>query len=231
MENLSLKEYLKLLKFKYRLLSDKDKRELLINEIENAQKKLLEEDGTSYSKSFRKIFKWAPFKLNFKYKLTPVNERSNIKTLILGILLYSLIVFLIGICATIVYSMNNLTEIDNWEANGLLCIVQKMGLTPFFLFAQKYISVKSYGIGLLGGAGAVVSLIKRFDIINKTDASFWALFSKGFFNPIVGSLSAVVIVSIMSSNIQEVYLLAVAFFAGFSERLLDKFEKKLFEIK
>jgi hypothetical protein len=89
---------------------------------------------------------------------------------------------------------------------------------------------EAYYWGLLGGAGAVVSLVKRFDQISKQEGSPWLFFSKGLFNPIVGSLSAVVVCRFVSEGLTDAYkgipLLVIAFFAGFSERLIEKLAKK-----
>jgi len=229
MEKLNQLEYIRLLKLKYRLFTDTERREFLLQEIENTRKRLLDENDTLYAKIFRRTFRWSIVKLNVRRHISIGNSSSNIKTVLLGIIVYSIIVFFFGICATVVYSINNTTELNLWQPNGLLHFVQENGLMPYFLFASKHITTQSYLIGLIGGSGAVVSLIKRFDAIHKVKSSFWVLFSKGLFNPVVGSLSAIAVVSFMSNTIDGIYLFAAAFFAGFSERILEKFENKFLE--
>ncbi len=72
----------------------------------------------------------------------------------------------------------------------------------------------------------VVDLVRRFDKIARRKTLFWLLFSQGLFSPIVGGLSAVVIVSFVQAGLIDLLKpippTVVAFFAGFSEQLLDK---------
>ena len=86
-------------------------------------------------------------------------------------------------------------------------------------------------IGVFGGAGAVVSLVKRFNEFAKSSGSSWLYFSTGLFSPIVGSLAAVVICKFAAAGLDDKYegvpLIVIAFFAGFSERLLNKIGERL----
>ena len=145
-----------------------------------------------------------------------------------GLVLYSTFVIgVLGPCVVIVWSLNAGT------LNGFTALADKLGLLSIFETVRGLgIKPEAYIWGLFGGAGAVTSIVKRFDQISSKRASFWLLFSQGVFNPIVGSLAAVVVCSFVYSTDQLNLLKIVpavvpAFFAGFSERLLTRLESTI----
>ena len=87
------------------------------------------------------------------------------------------------------------------------------------------VDIKAYYWGLLGGAGAVVSMIRRSESISSQKVSYWLVFAQGLFNPIVGSLSAVIscryYIDMIKADSSQVPLVVLAFFAGFSERIIS----------
>jgi len=78
---------------------------------------------------------------------------------------------------------------------------EHLGLTPIFdTVSDLGIRPTAYLFGSFGGAGAVASIVKRFDEIASRHDSPWLSFAQGLFNLIVGSLVAVVACRFVSSN-------------------------------
>ena len=208
------------LRFDICSLHESNRKRLLLYELEIAAQKL-EEGNAEYAKQFRKHLGPVVRRIRFREAFTADDKRSNIKSVLLGIVCYSLIVFVIGICAVIV----NIYQRD--PQDELIVFVKNIGLLPVFITVSD-LGIKPilYLWGITGGAGAVVSIVKRFDEIGQREASFWSLFAQGLFNPIVGSLAAVVVCTFVKAGLLNILsavpLLVISFFSGFSERLLEK---------
>jgi len=206
-------------------LPDSETKTVLLREMKEAQL-LIDKGDPSYANAICKELRSFIRGLRLRSFFVSQTGTSNIQLIFSGILIYSFIVLLIGICAIIV---------DQYRVNptsGLIKVVDGIGLNPLFSTVTGLgIQPMSYLIGLFGAAGAVVSLVKRFDEFEQKKGSPWLFFSIGLFSPIAGSLAAVVICKFVSAglveNYKEVPLIAVAFFAGFSERLLNKVDSKL----
>lgn len=224
MKNINPKTAAKVRLTKYEVqvasLNDSPEKQILLREINKARNEL-ENDDIDYSIAFWKGMKRTIRRLKRRSFFSVGDGKSNIKLVLLGIITYSVIVFFIGICAVIVFSYESTPE------PGLIKLVKAIGLDPLFKTVISLgITPHSYLTGLLGGAGAVLSMVRRFDKIAEKKASPWLLFSQGLFNPIVGSLSAVVICMIVSAGLipeyQGVPIYVLAFFSGFSEKLLSR---------
>ena len=226
-------EMVRLLKMKYWVLKGDERESFLKSEIENALHSLAEDEDTAYVKAFRHHFQWIIWRHKWKSKLgIHINKNHTPRiALFSGFISYIILVFLAGMAATVVYSLNQHpewgTSSDFNSAGGLVQFTFELGLLPIFQFAQAYISPEAFMIGLMGGAGATVSLIKRLDEITKAQNGFWFFWGKGLLNPITGSIVALVLSQVLIFD--AVAKTVIAFFAGFSERLLDKIEKKLMD--
>jgi hypothetical protein len=147
---------------------------------------------------------------------------SAIGILLSGVLIYSVfVVLMLGPCVVVVQSLKAPSSLNLFTSAA-----QWLGLMPVFQTVMALgITPPAYLYGLLGGAGAVVSLVKRFDSFSTRSSSFWLLFATGLFSPIVGSLRALVVCDFIYATdkvkvLQVIPHVVVAFFAGFSERLL-----------
>ena len=208
------------LEIKVASLPDIPEKHILQRELDKA-KNSLDEGETEYTDVLWNDVRRTISKIKLLYSIIPHSTSSNIQLLLRGIFIYSLLVFFFGICAVIVHVYNDYPT--PWPVE----LVKWLGLDPIFKTVMALsIKPEAYYWGLLGGAGAVVSLVKRFDNISKHEGRPWLFFSRGLFNPIVGSLSAVVACRFASQGLLDEYkgvpLLVVAFFAGFSERLISK---------
>ena len=149
---------------------------------------------------------------------------SNIGTLLAGVLVYAVIVGMIAPCVIVVASLND------GATNAFTRAADALGLMPVFATVRSLgIQPVAYMWGIWGAAGAVVSMVKRFDQFASRRAPKALLFSEGLFNPIVGSLAAVVACVFVYRGdqlniLKPVPSVVLAFFAGFSERLLDRIE-------
>lgn len=155
-----------------------------------------------------------------------ISPETTVGIVLLGILVYSAGVLLfLGPCVVVVSSLAAKTS------NSFTLTAAAVGLTPLFEAVMRLgIRPEAYLWGLFGGAGAVVSMVRRFEQFpSQGRPVFWLLFAQGLLNPIVGSLSAVVICSFVYHTDQvkipqAVPTIVLAFFSGFSERLLVRTE-------
>ncbi|MFC1823928.1 hypothetical protein ACFL9T_14555 [Thermodesulfobacteriota bacterium] len=201
-------------------LPDTAKRSILQREIDLAAEEL------SKGKPIYALLLWVRLRskvnrLRFRFLLFPSPSDSNLQLLLKGIVIYSVIVLLFfGPCVVVVNSFLKK------ELTDLVLFVRWIGLSPLFeTVIDLNIQPRAYFWGILGGAGAVVSMVKRFDVIASRKATPWLFFAQGLFNPIVGSLSAVIACRFASSGLLTTALhgtplMVIAFFAGFSERIL-----------
>ncbi len=85
-------------------------------------------------------------------------------------------------------------------------------------------------VGVVGGVGSIVSMLVRIEDFDNQEAEHRAiLFFTGFFKPIIGIASALFVVTILEAGLiplaienvdqRTFFFLALAFVAGFSERL------------
>ena len=200
---------------------------LLIREIEVANE-LLESGDGRYAEQLIASSATAVRRLRRRrtFGLRPPGQ--TITPVLAGLVLYSTFVIgVLGPCVVIVWSLNAGT------VNGFTALADNLGARSIFETVRGLgVKPEAYLWGLFGGAGAVASIVKRFDQIASKRASFWLLFSQGVFNPIVGSLAAVVVCSFVYGTDQLNLLKIVppvvsAFFAGFSERLLARLESTI----
>lgn len=205
-------------------LPDIPQKKILFNEIERA-KVALEANDTTYSEALWGDIRGNIRRIKWYYRIFPNQFDSNIVLWLKGLILYSSIVLLIfGPCAVIVHIWPS-EESTSASLPLIVVAIKYLGLDPLFTTVKDLgIKSKAYLWGLLGGAGAVVSMVKRIKSIETQKVSHWLLFTQGLFNPIVGSLSAVVACAYYSNTLKEevtqIPLYVVAFFAGFSERIL-----------
>jgi hypothetical protein len=187
--------------------------------------KLLDDGDCQYSKALWTEMRSTIRRLRLRSLLFPPGMNSNIQFIFWGIATYASIVSIFGACAVIVHMYR--TDPESWPIR----FVSRVGLLPLFQTVSALgIKPSAYLWGLFGGAGAVVSIVKRFDELAQRTGSPWLFFLQGLFNPIVGSLSAVVACKFASASLVDAYkgvpLLAIAFFAGFSERLLERVQSQ-----
>ncbi len=205
-------------------MPDIPQKQILANEIEIA-KISLENNDPSYSEALWTNIRFKIWRIIWAYRILPNQYDQNILLWLKGLVLYSIIVLLIiGPCAVIV---------DVWPKDGstaqlpwIVQAVEFLNIDPIFISAKRLIDIKAYYWGVLGGAGAVVSMMKRSESISNQKASYWLVFAQGLFNPIIGSLSAVIAcryyMDLVNNDISSsVPLVVIAFFAGFSERIIS----------
>jgi len=192
---------------------------ILINEIERA-KDALDAGDTTYSETLWAKIRYKISRIKWFYRILPNQYDSNILLWLKGLVLYSLtVLFVFGPCAVIVYVWKESPE--PW----IVKLVKDLKLAPIFDTVNGFgVNPRAYFWGLLGGSGAVVSMARRFKTIASQEGSHWLLFAQGLFNPIIGSLSAVIAChyysSVLKASATQMPLLVIAFFAGFSERIL-----------
>ncbi len=209
-------------------LPDIPQKTILKNEIGRA-KDALDSDVTTYSDTLWADIRYNIWRIKWTYRIFPNQYESNIVLWLKGLILYSFIVlFIFGPCAVIVnvwpkpvIHTPQVTDSMPWIVKAVIALK----LAPLFsTVIELGIEIKAYFWGLLGGAGAVVSMVKRFESIASQKRPHWLVFVQGLFNPIVGSLSAVIACryyeSTLKDDVSQLPLLVLAFFAGFSERIL-----------
>jgi len=218
----------RLIKMEVDNLSQSSKPQFQLIETEIAKsKKQMESGNHEYALALVKEFRLQLILCKILNLILPQNGNSNIPLIISGIAIYAFIVFLAGICAVTVFMYG--IDSQSW----IVHFVQKLGFDPLFKTVISFnIRPISFLYGVFGGAGAVVSIIKRLDSISKEKKTPWLYFSQGLFNPIVGSIVAVVICEMVSNGntmglAKSFPLIALSFFAGFSERILLKMEKRI----
>jgi hypothetical protein len=199
-------------------------RRILMHEIDIALEQLLN-GNPEYARQLYDETTASIAKLRKRNRFGVRPSESAIGTILAGVSLYSaFVLLLLGPCVVVVASLNA------HHNNSFTALADTLGLIPLFDTVRSLgIRPEAYLWGLLGGAGAVVSMVKRFEQLSKSKAPFWLLFGEGLFNPIVGSLSAVVVCNFIYNTdqlkaLQAVPTVVVAFFAGFSERLLGRVE-------
>jgi hypothetical protein len=203
-------------------------RSVLLAEIAAAQEQLAQGDPT-YAKYLYDQTASLLVGLKLRRRFDTGTPESAVGVLLLGVVTYSAGVLLfIGPCVVVVSSLSA------GETNSFTAVAKAVGLLPLFETVMRLkIQPDAYLWGLFGGAGAVVSMARRFEQIAKHPTPFfWVLFGQGLFNPIVGSLSAVVVCGFVYKTdqlkvLQFVPAIVIAFFAGFSERLLARTEALL----
>jgi len=190
----------------------------------------LQEGNLEYSKQFRHETRSTILSIKLKQIFGSRDESTNIRTLLLGLVCYGIIVFFIGICAIIVFVYQTDPQ------SNLITFLRSIGVLPIFATVSSFgITAEAFLWGILGGAGAVSNMVRRFDKIGGKKSSFWLLFAQGLFGPIVGSLSAVVAVTFVQEGLLDILkpipLPVIAFFAGFSEQLIDRLGETVISTK
>ena len=217
-------------------LPDIPHKRILNDEIARAKETLQVGDSTYADLLWSQIRRTAS-RIKWYYRLVPNRFESNITLWLKGIVLYSILVLgVFGPCAVIVAKWPGIINGGKGVTNGtcamggihwLVELVCYFKLAPLFetVIGLK-IQPEGYLWGLLGGAGAVVSMVKRIDSIANQVSHHWLVFTQGLFNPIVGSLSAVITCRFYETTMKGaggsmLPLVVLAFFAGFSERILS----------
>lgn len=120
---------------------------------------------------------------------------SGMGAVLLGVSFYAAFVLpILGPCVVVVDSLNN------GQSNAFTEAVQGLGLTPIFNAVRTMgIHPRHYLEGLFGGFGAVVGLVARFHK-GSEQMPFWRLFGQGLLLPVFGSLSAVIVCSMLRAS-------------------------------
>ena len=148
-------------------------------------------------------------------KRTKTHE-SALRVVLFGVSAYAAFVLaILGPCVVVVYSLGI------GEENEFTTVARSLGLVPLFKAVMGLgIRPWAYLVGLFGAAGAVVSIVRRFERIASQPAPFWLLFGQGLFIPILGSLSAVIACRAIHAmdwfNAHQALDTFVAFTAGLS---------------
>ncbi|MFN0141336.1 MAG: hypothetical protein ACKVQW_14775 [Pyrinomonadaceae bacterium] len=195
-------------------------KEVLENELAIA-KTSLNEGNVEYAKQFRKEFRSAIFRLKLTQAFGSIDTNPNIRIVIMGVICYSAMMAVGGLCAVVVYVYQQHPD------SSLISFLRQIWILYIFAAVSDLgISPKHYLLGLLGGVGAIASIVRRFDEIERSKKSFWSLFAQGLLNPIVASFVATVIVSFVNAGLlnilKQIPAPVIAFFAGFSEQLIDR---------
>lgn len=201
-------------------LAPSEKKDLLNKELHIAIEKLESNNNFIYARHFRKQYSSIIFWSKINSFFSGDSRNSNMQLVLLGIICYSIIILFIGICAGI------LVIYSNKGNTGFRDFLDTIWLGYIFkTLSDLGFTTRGYYLGVLGGAGAVVSMVRRFNRISTSKKSKWLIFADGFFNPIVGSLSAVIVCKFVEAGLlnilEKVPIIVIAFFSGFSERLLE----------
>jgi len=207
-------------------LQESPKKKVYMDEINKARMRL-EKGDYGYVKKLYGHLKWLiRRRCIFNFLLPEILNESDKKvvSLIKGFSYCALVLIAIGICVLIVIAEEK--EMISYDQLGffryLFESVEKFEIKPLY-----------YLFGLFGAAGAVTSIVKRLDQLISQSDSIMKFFLIGLLYPIIGSVVAVVLCQIMPLvfNIKAIggvpekaIKIAIAFFSGYSERILERAE-------